>query len=402
VDLLFPSVRPVDAKGWLTRRGTLPWPLRGDRSALPVAALHASADQADAVDAAARFAEAVTAHLLVEERRLAYVAVTRAREFLLCTGYRWDDARKPRRDSEFLLAVRDACRSGGGIVECWTELPGEDTANPLLAADKPRSSWPYDPLGERRPILEGAARLVAEMAPAQPGPAVTRAMGEWDGDVELLLRERASSSSTSAGPDVPLPRQLSVSQLVLLRRDPTELARRLRRPLPARPAPLARRGTAFHGWLEQRFRSPRLLDVDELPGSADRDAAPDTDLATLQHAFLASQWAERDPVDVEVPFELVVADTIVRGRMDAVFADPDGGFTVVDWKTGRRPAGADADAAAVQLAAYRLAWADLSGTALPRVRALFCYLRDGGDDAPSDLLDRDGIVRLLSRVPMSP
>ena len=99
---------------------------------------------------------------------------------------------------------------------------------------------------------------------------------------------------------------------------------------------------------------------------ADADAAPDADLEMLQQAFLATTWADRDPVEVEVPFELVIDDIVVRGRMDAVFRDPDGGFTVVDWKTGRRPAGADATAAAIQLAAYRLAWADLTDVELCR------------------------------------
>ena len=99
-----------------------------------------------------------------------------------------------------------------------------------------------------------------------------------------------------------------------------------------------------------------------------------------------------------MPFELVVGDTVVRGRMDAVFADPDGGFTVVDWKTGRRPRGDDAVAAAVQLAAYRLAWADLCGVDVGVVRAAFCYLRDGGDYSPSDLLDREGLARLIASV----
>jgi DNA helicase-2/ATP-dependent DNA helicase PcrA len=141
-----------------------------------------------------------------------------------------------------------------------------------------------------------------------------------------------------------------------------------------------------------------LLDIDELPGSADVDAAPDSEFLALQQAFLASRWAKRDPVEVEVPFELVVDDTVVRGRMDAVFADADGGFTVVDWKTGRRPRGDEAVAAAVQLAAYRLACADLNGVDVGRVRAVFCYLRDGGDYSPSDLLDRDGIGVLLRSV----
>jgi DNA helicase-2/ATP-dependent DNA helicase PcrA len=99
-----------------------------------------------------------------------------------------------------------------------------------------------------------------------------------------------------------------------------------------------------------------------------------------------------------VPFELIVDNVAVRGRMDAVFRDDDGGFTVVDWKTGRRPAGADARAAAVQLAAYRLAWADLTATALADVRAVFFYLRNGETVAPADLLDRDGLVALLHSV----
>ncbi len=56
-------------------------------------------------------------------------------------------------------------------------------------------------------------------------------------------------------------------------------------------------------------------------------------------------------------------------------------------------------AAAIQLAAYRLAWADLTATELADVRAVFCYLRDGETVAPSDLLDRDGLVVLLRSVP---
>ena len=396
-DGLFPSVRPADVKGWLTSRGALPWPLRGDCDGLPTAALEAACDQADAVAAIEKFKTDVEAHLLSEERRLAYVAVTRAKNMLLCTGYRWDDTTKARADSEFLLAVRDACEAGAGEVECWTPMPDPAEPNPVLAAGKPSLPWPYDPLGERRQNTEAAAELVTSMSSVDVDDDVQAAMAEWEDDVAVLLAERRAREHT-ARLDVVLPRQLSVSQLVTLRRDPDELARQLRRPMPMPPAPLARRGTAFHAWLEQRFSSPRLLDIDELPGSADPDAAPDAEFFALQKAFLASPWAKRDPVEVEVPFELVVGDTIVRGRMDAVFRDPDGGFTVVDWKTGRRPTGADARAAAVQLAAYRLAWADLNGVDVELVRAVFVYLRDGGDYAPSDLLDRDGLLDLVATV----
>lgn len=91
----------------------------------------------------------------------------------------------------------------------------------------------------------------------------------------------------------------------------------------------------------------------------------------------------------------------VRGRMDAVFADPDGGVTVVDWKTGAVPDEARLPALSVQLAAYRLAWAALSGTDLSKVRAAFHYVRADVTLRPADLLDAEGLRALLRSVPMA-
>src|SRR5690606_27004559 len=133
----------------------------------------------------------------------------------------------------------------------------------------------------------------------------------WAADVDVLLAERAAAR---ARPAVALPAQLSVSQLVDLAADPAGLAARLRRPLPLPPNPHARRGTAFHAWLEQRFGAAQLLDIDELPGAADEGAASDDALEELQESFLRSEWAERRPVEHEVPFETVVAGVAVRGR----------------------------------------------------------------------------------------
>ena len=77
--------------------------------------------------------------------------------------------------------------------------------------------------------------------------------------------------------------------------DPAELARRLRRPLPQQPARHARRGTAFHQWLEQRWSAQTLLDIDELPGAVD-ELADDEELVALKEAFERSAWADRTPV----------------------------------------------------------------------------------------------------------
>jgi DNA helicase-2/ATP-dependent DNA helicase PcrA len=285
----------------------------------------------------------------------------------------------------------------------WFE-PEPDDTNPLTA--EPRSAeWPIDPFGPypgdhsagRRAEVEAGAELVrAARSTGAPPPVTSEQAAEWRHDVDRLLDERARLARGEVV-EVELPAALSVSQLVELQRDPAELAHALYRPMPRPPAVWARRGTAFHTWLEQRWDKQTLLDIDELPGAADEDA-DDTDFLALRDAFEASEWASRTPVEVEVPFEMTIGDRVVRGRMDAVFREG-GEWLVVDWKTGRRPTGEAARAAAVQLAAYRLAWARLSGVPdeeLARVRAAFHYVRSNETVEPTALLDADGLRALVN------
>lgn len=440
-----------NADHYLLGLGVLPFPLRGDRDGLPELRLADAADQKGVLDAWREFEVDWKAHDEREERRLAYVAVTRARRLLLCSGYWWGDGLVRRRGpSTFLAEVYECCRAGGGVVDVWTPEPAPDAANPT-AERVARANWPYDPLGERRPALEQAAFLVLsalksdageqaaslESDPGEHAALLESGAGEqatprahsapqsgaradgsgappgevngeaerWRHEVDLLLAERDRLARRASAAEVALPGQLSVTQLVALRRDPRALARSLRRPMPARPDPYARRGTAFHRWLEQRFGAEKLFDVDELPGAADEDAAPDEALAELQQRFLASEWADRTPVEVEVAFATEIGDVLVRGRVDAVFADPPRpgaprGYDVVDWKTGRRPAGREAEAAAVQLAVYRLAWAALAGVPVRRVRAAFHYVREGVTVRPADLLDADALTALVTGIPL--
>ena len=190
--------------------------------------------------------------------------------------------------------------------------------------------------------------------------------------------------------------QLSVSTLVELGRDPDGVAQRLRRRLPTRPDPHALLGTAFHDWVQRFFHAERLFDLDDLPGAVDRDAGDAEDLAELQAAFAVSPWAARTPIDVEVPFDMVIGGRVVRGRIDAIFADDDGGTTVVDWKTGEPPDTPEAKQyAAIQLAVYRLAWAQLHGCPVESVRAAFHYVRSGRTVTPESLPGADDLVALL-------
>jgi DNA helicase-2/ATP-dependent DNA helicase PcrA len=388
---VFPA-RPRVSTRWTDNPRLIPFSLRGDAGDLPeLMGLDASSLE--------RFCEACAARDLSEERRLMYVAATRAAFWLGCSGYWWGEGGASRLGpSPFLTEVRDC---GVAEVQHWAPAPEPDAENPLLA-EAETADWPRTPAGRHYEAVREAATLVTralsrpvgEEPPQDPADlALTQA---WQRDAGLLLAERAQRRGPEE--DVALPARLSVSSLVSLARDPAELARQVRRPMPRPPAPQARRGTAFHRWLEQRYGQQRLIDDDDLFGE-EPDQTPDE----LRARFEASQWAGRWPQAVEVPFETLVGDRLIRGRIDAVFADaPEGGYDVVDWKTGQPPQSpAERHAVSVQLAAYRLAWAALAEVPVNQVRAAFYYVAHDRTVRPADLLDAAGLAALIDQVPLA-
>ncbi|MQA12253.1 MAG: AAA family ATPase [Pseudonocardiaceae bacterium] len=401
---VFPSRR--QSSSWLRSVTELPAELRGDAIDLPRLSLAGAENRKDVIEALDVHEEEFAERERIEERRLLYVALTRSERSSLISGHWWNETSStPRGPSDFLTELGTALseRDGAlGEVEQWAPEPEEGERNPFLA-ERRSASWPADPLGSRRDAVAEGARLVRAALEDGENPAADPDddVEGWARDTEVLLAERAEVAARTE--HVELPETLSVSQLVELAADPEGLARRLRRPLPSSPNTVARRGTAFHAWLEHRFAGSRLLELDELPGAADDEAADggDEDLVELRERFVASEWAGRVPHDVEVPFATEVDGIALRGRMDAVFADADGGWTVVDWKTGAVPDSDRLPALSVQLAAYRLAWAALSGTPVDRVRAAFHYVRHDRTLRPADLLDADGLRELLSSVPVA-
>jgi DNA helicase II / ATP-dependent DNA helicase PcrA len=399
---IFPA-RPKLATRWTENPRLLPFGLRGDALDLPVLA---GLDP----QALASFADACANRELAEERRLAYVAATRAAFYLAATGYWWGSGVSRLGPSVFLEEVRAACEAGAGTVAMWAEAPEDGAENPALA-EPATASWPAAASGSRYEAIREAGKLVAEAIDGAAGPDAApdhvldpvgqELVAAWARDADLLLAERAERRGDD-GIAVGLPRRLAVSSLVTIAADPAELAQQVRRPMPRPPAPLARRGTDFHAWLERRFGPQRLVDPGDLFGAADEGEPADADLAALTAGFEAGEWSGRWPAEVEVPFETLIGDRLVRGRIDAVFADaPGGGFDVVDWKTGRRPESADDKrAVAVQLAAYRLAWAALAGVPVDEVRAAFYYVRDDVTVRPADLLDEAGLAALLESIPV--
>jgi DNA helicase-2/ATP-dependent DNA helicase PcrA len=381
---VFPS--PGKGVSWTTAAEMLPGPLRGDAEDQPV--LDGALDKPALKDFKHARAEATQR----EERRLGYVAFTRARTLLIGSGHWWGPTQKKSRGpSSYLAELKDHAESGYGVVAHWAPAPAE-SSNPGLV-DRPSFVWPAayqpEPLARR---VEAAALvrefLVAPVADEGLTTAETEEFARLDREVELLLEDERLARRTSR--EVLLPLSLSASQVMRLREDQAAFARELARPMPRPPAPAARRGTRFHAWVEALWEQKPLLDPSELPGAEDAELGADADLAELQEAFQVSGWAARRPYAVEAPFALPLGGRVVRGRIDAVYDLGDGMWQVVDWKTGKE--GADP----VQLAVYRLAWARLRGVPVEQVLASFLYVRTGREVVHDALVSEDELVALLS------
>jgi len=386
---VFPSER--GRSRWTQSAPVLPFPCRGDELDLPSVGEWSTkglnAFRAECLEDDAD-----------EERRLGYVAFTRARHRLLASGYWWGATRRKPVGPSVLLSELQSLASAGGVqVVAWVDDVA-DESNPVAAESSLDTPWPmvYDAaaLQRRRDAAAAVAAATNGNASADDdhlAPDDRALVARWDEETRLLLDELRRGRTGVR--EVMLPRRLTASQVVALAHDPDELAQMLARPVPVRPVPQARRGSRFHRWVEELYAATPLLDPDDLPGAGDADITDD-ELAQLQAKFVADGWADRRPVVVEQPFELVVGGRLIRGRIDAVYPRSDGGYEVIDFKTGAVPA--DFGAASMQLSVYRLAWADLAGVDPRNVAAGFLYVRTGTVKRPDRLLDRDELADLLT------
>jgi DNA helicase-2/ATP-dependent DNA helicase PcrA len=381
----FPSTAPRSR--WPKGHAVLPTPLRGDAADLPALRGHTTKD-------VEQLAADSRTHDATEEVRLGYVAFTRARHRLLVSSHVWRHQRqKPVGPSEFQRVVRESLEAWGAEPRSWLEpVPGE--TNPLLDGRR-AVAWPViEQTAEALRRLD-AAELVHAAADQLDAPGAeldlveSARVAEWDAELERLLAE--ARSDTGEVLEVPLPASLSATAVARLRDDPADFARDLARPMPRRPSAAARFGTRFHAWVEARFGQQQIIDPDELPGRRDAGIDDESDLQELVTLFEKGEFADRTPVAVEAPFAVVLRGQVVRGRIDAVYSDGPGRFLVVDWKTNLSQT-----ADALQLAIYRVAWAELSGVPVDHVRAAFYYVRTGELVEPAGLDDRTALEHLLT------
>lgn len=381
---VFPS--GLGRPNWITSMLALPTPLRGDRKSLP----SMPADPGDWTDDdAAAHRERVGDLALMEERRLAYVAYTRAADRLVLSGHWWGRSQqKPLGPSEFLVRTRAWLQEQGGAPAVWADAPADDATNPHQAVAR-SALWPAPPpkLDRRRALADAVRRQLA--GAEQVTPVASPELEQLEHDLDLLLAEADASARRER--QVLLPETLSATSVLGLAADPDELARQLARPMPRKPSPAARFGTRFHAWVEAHYGQQVLLDPTDLPGRGDVDLASDAELDDVIERFRNGPYGDRVPVAIEAPFSVMLSGEQVIGRIDAVFRDPASErFEVVDWKTSRAES-----ADPLQLALYRLAWAELSGVDPAEVDAAFYYVRLGTVRRFGDLPGRDELELML-------
>ena len=368
---------------------------------------------------------------LAEERRLAYVAFTRAKDALLLSGSFWSSTVKPRQPSRYLAELVEA-----GLVPAEAVPAEPDDESDPLAQSSRELVWPVDPLGPRRarvelaavrvertlrarestqPVVEAALEggdATPDATPLTTGDAATRRDGDagpWADDIDLLLLEREAIRRQAGSID--LPQRIPASRFKDYVADPSGVASALRRPLPERPYRATRLGTLFHEWVEQRYRPTgraemldawgHELDLDdgqERGGNGLVDPDDARRLGELQATFERSPWARLHPVDVELEVHLPLGRRTVICKIDAVF-EREGRLQVVDWKTGRAPSDdADLELRQLQLALYREAYSAFRGVPATDIDAAFYFVADDVVVEPRHIASRAELAALWEQV----
>jgi DNA helicase-2/ATP-dependent DNA helicase PcrA len=340
---IFPDSR--SGENALGNSSALPWWLREDEGIPSVD--HASSQS--------EIDDFIRARRMEEEWRLLYVACTRAQRSLVCSAAHWyRDALEPQGPSPFYEFVRAQTDI---VTERFAHEPAK-VAPQVVAMRRALAA----PDGQGREV-EG-----------RPDPPPS-GLGLPDGQ---LVLEGAAPLDRDADRRA-APTALSVTSLVTYARCPKQFYWSVVRPLPRRASGAARVGTQVHRWIEER--AGRQLTLIEPNSEHVGGEAPGV-VARLKDSFLASEYADLDPVRVEAPFSLVIGHHLVRGRIDAAYEragreGDDGRIELVDFKTGRA-ADRDDRSSGLQLDIYGLAAVDSWRADPDRIRTTYCYLRTDG------------------------
>ena len=410
VEANFPSYRSrpkedytVLANSWITQVSEFPHTLRRDYDSLPPCPFIGLSPQAgkDAILAAGEeYRSELGKWEVAEERRLAYVAYTRARsQLLLTTSHYAALSKTPKMTSRFLKELERS-----QMVQFLADDERDDDLSNRALDQSSVSVWPHqldalagleepgvaDVPGQAVPGKQAglslrlrAAALVSAAGGCQGAGSeealqipegLAPQLDDWWRQARLLLQERQIRQEN--GQEIVLPSHLAATAMAKVGKE--DFIMSLRRPLPPPPSKAARLGTAFHEEMSQRLNSEgTLLSLAEAGSDrlspADRKQVNDwldnvADLEILQGY---------SPYATEIDQEIRLAGFNVRCRIDAVFKAVEKGraqWLIVDWKTGGQRVRVD------QLSLYVHAWAASQNVDISQVRAAYVYVQDGHVD----------------------
>ena len=333
---IFPNTR---ASNPLTSYAELPYEVREDADDLPRFEGKLGPFQKEVKD-----------RVVEDERRLFYVALTRAKQRLAVTAAHWygrdDTAKGP---SPFWLELSGMKEDG--LVEIFRndDAPEE---NPMFDAMEDRRQWPpaaraglddelfVDGWGRAADAVVGGEASIESLLAGLSAEERAEAevlIAQHDEDLGVIAAAMGHEEPTQPKvPDI-----LSATSYVrVLKGELT--AWDLSRPLPQRPTQAARLGTEVHRLIEEKSRGataffPEEHELDEPSGVSEPSVMGE----------MLTRWGEEygnrtiaklpsgEPM-IELPFTLKKDGKIIRGRIDAVYETEDGGLEIVDFKTGRR------------------------------------------------------------------
>lgn len=384
----FPSKSPSSPENWTTNERFIPFALRRDGAVVPQLSLGLVETNKAAADALELYGNECVDYRRGEEIRLGYVAVTRAKSHLFASASHWGSGVKPLVASSLFRNIAEVALVQGQVIDEHI-APVKGDRNPHTDEDK-SFLWPRDPLGARRASFDEGVEKVrgAKVLDLDKLDSDDATLQSWIEDARAIITE-ANENRRSANL-IPRPPRMSPSSIIAMKRDPAEFARNIRRPMPRARDGYSALGTAFHLWVERHLTGSTIFDEEDF--DLLQPIEEDRSLAELKSAWLSSEWADRPVYRVEVPFEMVIAGTLVRGRIDAIYKSGDS-YEVIDWKTGSKPLDEDS---AIQLAIYRLAWAKLAGVSEDQVSCAFHYVPTGVTDRRLNLLNEEELNLLLA------
>ena len=410
VEANFPSYRSrpkedytVLANSWITQVSEFPHTLRRDYDSLPPCPFIGLSPQAgkDAILAAGEeYRSELGKWEVAEERRLAYVAYTRARsQLLLTTSHYAALSKTPKMTSRFLKELERS-----QMVQFLADDERDDDLSNRALDQSSVSVWPHQldalagleepgvadapgqaALGKQAglSLRLRAAALVSAAGGCQGAGSeealqipegLAPQLDDWWRQAHLLLQERQIRQEN--GQEIVLPSHLAATAMAKVGKE--DFIMSLRRPLPPPPSKAARLGTAFHEEMSQRLNSEgTLLSLAEAGSDrlspADRKQVNDW-LDNVAELEILQGYS---PYATEIDQEIRLAGFNVRCRIDAVFKAVEKGraqWLIVDWKTGGQRVRVD------QLSLYVHAWAASQNVDISQVRAAYVYVQDGHVD----------------------